>query len=292
MSDMDLDKYTYKTTKGDVKLTPESVRKYLTQGKIEASDTEIMLFLSMCKYNKINPFLGEAWLIKYSKDKPASIVIARNLLQSRAAEFEKYDGMQSGVILVVKDAILEREGSFHLPSEQLVGGWAIGYRKDWEQPRKITVSFDEYKPNYAGGLWENKPGTMIVKVAEAQLLRAIIPGNFEGAYTPEELQTDETEMRKNAPDIRDVSENPEVAGNLRKEIAQLLEDNADAIEERAALDWSISAADSVLIADLVQVRDNLKLDIKNFRSRENRAISKEETKEFFEKRKEEQGEIF
>lgn len=285
---------TYQTSKGEVNLTKESILKYLVSGKYTPTEGEIVLFLSMCQYNKINPFLGEAWLIKYAEDKPAQIVIARNLMQSRAAEFEKYDGMRSGVIVVRDGKIIEGDGSFHLPTDELVGAWAEGYRKDWEHPRKVTVSFEEYKPKYDYSLWDSKPGTMIVKVAEAQLLRAIIPGNFEGAYTPEELSRSEDEMQ--TPDMRDVTENPDVVEELRKEMFQLLEDNADIIDEKAAREWRVAFEDSIVIADLELLKENLQKEIKNYRSRENRAISKDEQQKFFDGKKEaeemKQEEIF
>jgi phage recombination protein Bet len=282
----DLEKYTYETEKGEVNLTPDSVRKYLVNGNGVPDDTELMMFLSMCKYNRINPFIGEAWLIKYKQDSPAQIVIARNLMQSRAAAFEKYDGMRSGIIVVRDEKIVEGDGSFHLPSDELVGAWAEGYRKDWKQPRKITVSFEEYKPTYARSLWDSKPGTMIVKVAEAQLLRAIIPGNFEGAYTPEELSRTEDELQEQASDMRDVTEAPEDVEEIRKEIYQLLEDNADMFEDSEVIDWKVSFEDATVIADLEILRSNLEKEIKNYRGRENRAISKDEQTEFFVDRKE------
>jgi len=275
---------TYQTSKGEVTLTAETIRKYLVNGKGSPSDSELLLFLSMCKYNNINPFLGEAWLIKYSADKPAQIVIARNLMQSRAAEFEKYNGMRSGVIVVRDGNIIEGDGSFHLPTDELVGAWAEGYRKDWEQPRKITVSFDEYKPKYDRSLWDTKPGTMIVKVAEAQLLRAIVPGNFEGAYTPEELSRSEDEMQTG--DMRDVTEYPEEVEAIRTEVYQMLEDNADMFDETEDKNWRVAFEDSMVIADLNLLKENLTRDIKNYRRRENGAVSKDEQKKFFDERAE------
>ena len=48
-----------------VKLSPNMIRKYLVNGGGNVSDGEVMMFMSLCKYQHLNPFLKEAYLIKY-----------------------------------------------------------------------------------------------------------------------------------------------------------------------------------------------------------------------------------
>ena len=40
-----------------VKLSPNMIKKYLVNGDGEVTDQEIMMFLSLCRYQHLNPFL-------------------------------------------------------------------------------------------------------------------------------------------------------------------------------------------------------------------------------------------
>jgi phage recombination protein Bet len=183
------EKYAYQSRDGqDVTLSPKSVRKHLVSGKHPVSDTEVLMFMSMCRYQGLNPFLKEAYLIKYAAgdDNPASIVTARIVYEKRAAQHEQFAGMKSGIIVDKSGEITYRAGSFHMPGETIVGGWAEGHRKDWEIPRRVEVAFAEYDAGRA--LWKSKPGTMIEKVAIVQCLRAMFPQEMQGLYGEEELE--------------------------------------------------------------------------------------------------------
>ena len=47
-----------------VKLSPAIIRNYLVNGNGNVSDQEVVMFLNLCKFNRLNPFLQEAYLIK------------------------------------------------------------------------------------------------------------------------------------------------------------------------------------------------------------------------------------
>ena len=55
----------YEVAGNQVKLSPTIVRNYLTKGDGRVTDTDITQFISICLFNKLNPFLNEAYLIKY-----------------------------------------------------------------------------------------------------------------------------------------------------------------------------------------------------------------------------------
>lgn len=61
------------TPSGDVKLNPTIVRKFLVNGNGAVTDQEIAMFLGLCKYQSLNPFLREAYLIKYGSSRPPSL---------------------------------------------------------------------------------------------------------------------------------------------------------------------------------------------------------------------------
>lgn len=185
--------FSYLANGEEVKLSAAMVKKYLVSGDASAvTDQEVMMFLTLCKYQHLNPFLREAYLIKYGNS-PATIVTGKDTYTKRAAKNPNYKGKEAGIIVInLKGEIEQREGTFALKDEQIVGGWARIYAKDRE-PELYTVSFDEYagrkKDGSLNSQWATKPATMIRKVAVVQGLRECFPEDFEGLYSPEEMAT-------------------------------------------------------------------------------------------------------
>ena len=183
--------FSYLANGEEVKLSAGLVKKYLVSGDAAAvTDQEVMMFLTLCKYQHLNPFLREAYLIKYGNS-PATIVTGKDTFTKRAAKNPNYKGKEAGIIVVnSKGEVEQREGTFFLKSEEIVGGWAKIYVKDRE-PEMYTVSFDEYagrkKDGTLNNQWATKPATMIRKVAVVQGLRECFPEDFEGLYSPEEM---------------------------------------------------------------------------------------------------------
>lgn len=173
-----------------VKISPAMIRKYLVNGNGNVTDQEVMMFLSLCKFQKLNPFLREAYLIKYG-NQPATIVTGKDALQKRAMRNPKYAGQEAGVVVLnAADELENRIGTIVLPGETLVGGWAKVHVKGWDHPLSVTVSFDEYCQTKDGkpiSNWASKPGTMIRKVALVQALREAFPEDLGGMYAAEEV---------------------------------------------------------------------------------------------------------
>lgn len=172
-------------------LTADTVRNYLVSGGGNVTDQEVVMFLELCKAQKLNPFVKDAYLIKYG-NQAAQIVTGKDVFIKRAYENPNFDGMKAGVVILKRDGSLEyREGSLKLPNETLVGGWCEVYLKDKRCAAKAVVSFDEYAGRKANGqlnsMWANKGATMIRKVAQSQALREAFPSEFRGCYQKEEL---------------------------------------------------------------------------------------------------------
>lgn len=175
-----------------VKLSPTTIKKYLVSGGGQVSDQEVMMFLSLCRYQHLNPFLREAYLIKFGSNDPATIVTGKDVFTKRAKATPEYAGKQAGVIVLAKDGtVIEREGTLVLPTEQLVGGWAKVFIKGHESPEYASVNLEEYigrkKNGEVNSQWSKRPATMIWKVAVVQALREAFPDNFQGMYTQEEM---------------------------------------------------------------------------------------------------------
>ena len=191
--------FTYLANGEEVRLSSAMVRKYLVSGDASAvTDQEVMMFLTLCKYQHLNPFLREAYLVKYG-NQPATIVTGKDTFTKRAERNPKYTGKASGIIVqnAKGGAIEYRDGTLHLEGEKIVGGWAKVFIEGRE-PEMTTVSFDEYvgrkKDGSINSQWAGKPATMIRKVAVVQALREAFPEDFGGLYSPEEMSTEVNEV--------------------------------------------------------------------------------------------------
>lgn len=211
---------TYKVDDQEIKLTPKIVQDYLVGTTAQITMPEFKLFTELCKVRKLNPFLREAYLIKYSNNQPASIVVGKDAILKRAVLNPKYNGMKSGIIVVNDNGeITERKGTFKLDSEKLVGGWAEVFRKDWENSIYCSVSLTEAIQKKGNGEpnsnWSKQPATMIEKVAKVRALREAFVEDLGGMYEAEEMNVElpkgdfeqpvveEQELKNNPFDILD-----------------------------------------------------------------------------------------
>ncbi|MBQ8066767.1 MAG: phage recombination protein Bet [Solobacterium sp.] len=182
----------------EVKLTPTIVKNYLVSGdKDRVTDQEVAMFINLCKYSGLNPWLREAYCIKYGSE-PATMVTGKDAFMKRAEAMPDYDGMQAGIVVTDQEGSINyREGSVKLPGEEIIGGWAEVYRKDRQHSTRVEVSFEEYaarrKDGSLNSQWSKKPATMIRKVAVVQALREAFPTNLGGMYSAEEVGREEPE---------------------------------------------------------------------------------------------------
>ena len=186
----------YKVGDESIKLSPAIVRKYLVNGQGNVTDQEVMMFIGLCKYQHLNPFLREAYLIKYGDRQPATIVTGKEAITKRAMRNKNYAGQQAGVVIYHEDSgeLEYRNGSMVMRGENLVGGWAKVYVKGFDVPIEAVVSYDEYVGTKSDGSvnsqWAKKPATMIRKVALMQALREAFPEDLGNMYASEEMGLD------------------------------------------------------------------------------------------------------
>ncbi|AZV58850.1 phage recombination protein Bet [Clostridium sp. AWRP] len=190
----------YEVNGSKVKLTSSIVKKYLVSGDpTKVTNEEVGVFLQLCKGQKLNPFLREAYLVKYG-NKPATMIVGKDTFTKRESRNPDSEGHEAGVIVInLKKEIEQRSGTFYLKGqEKLVGGWAKAYRKNKKFPTEITVTLDEYIGTKSDGStnsnWTKRPATMIRKVALVQALREAYPEDFEGLYVAEEMDINDKDL--------------------------------------------------------------------------------------------------
>lgn len=172
-------------------LSIDIIKKYICP---KATDQEAYTFMQLCNIQGLNPFLKEAYLVKYG-DEAATIITGKDTFTKRADRLPQYDGFKAGIIVTDNtNQATYREGSFSVSGEKLLGGWAEVFRKDRAQSFRNEVSLSEYERRKKDGSlmsnWRTMPATMIRKVALVQSLREAFPDEFGGMYSPEEMPVD------------------------------------------------------------------------------------------------------
>ena len=168
----------------EVALNVEFVRRYFCQ---KATPDEAFGFMRFCEFHQLNPFLRDAYLIKYDEREAAQMVIGYHVWLQRADADPRYRGFKAGIIVQTDTGQERRQGAFYVDDETLLGGWCE-VQVEGREPARVEVALREYNRNRA--LWKTHPATMIQKVAAAQAFRFAFPRLFAGAYDQAEVGPD------------------------------------------------------------------------------------------------------
>lgn len=176
----------------EVKLSGNTIKQYLVRGNGNVSDQETVMFMNLCKFQKLNPFLNEAYLIKFGTS-PAQIVVSKEAFMKRAEAHEKYEGFEAGIIVDREGELLEIEGAVKLDKDKLIGGWCKVYRSDRKVPIVTKIDYKEFSKNQA--TWKEMPMNMIRKSAVVNGLREAFPESLGAMHTAEEISKKPAEER-------------------------------------------------------------------------------------------------
>ena len=164
----------YQAGEDTVTLSSDIIRKSLVSGDGKVTEQEVMMFLKLCEYQHLNPFLKEAYLIKYGSS-PATMITGKATFLKRAYSHPKYQGHKTGI------------------SPDGATAWAEVYVEKYQVPIRTEVDYDEYvgrkKNGEINSMWRSKPRTMLKKVALVQALREAFPDTFAGLYSEEEADS-------------------------------------------------------------------------------------------------------
>lgn len=187
----------------EIVITDVDVKRVLCDNQ-NVTDAEMKMFVSLCKAQRLNPFIKEAHLIKYG-NKPATIVTGKDVFTKRAARNPKFRGFEAGVTVIDKDGRIERRAGSMVgnSTERLIGGWCSVHLEGYEVPMFDEVSFEEYAGRKSDGSlnsqWKSKPGTMIRKVAIVHALREAFPEDLQGLYDASEMGVEQPGEPMGAP---------------------------------------------------------------------------------------------
>jgi len=175
--------WKYQVNGQEVELNGDIVRKYLTKGNAGVTDAEVLAFMSLCRYQQLNPFLGEAYLVKF--DQTAQIITSKEAFMKRAENNANFEGFRAGIIIKRGTEVIDQEGEFMLDGDVLLGGWAEVHRTDRKFPITSKVSLKEYTKGQA--TWKSMACTMIRKVALVHALREAFPASLGELYVADEM---------------------------------------------------------------------------------------------------------
>lgn len=216
--------FKYDVNGEEIILTPKMCQDFLVSGMGSITLKEYKFFTTLCRNMKLNPFAKDCYIMKYSNDKPATIVTSKDVIFRRAMAHPDFDGLENGVIVQnTHGEIEERKGGFVLPKEELlVGAWAKAYRKNVKCPYYVSISLDEVIQKKSDGkankMWATKPAMMSIKVASVRALREMFTEELQGLYVvdemdnvikPDDFKSEEIEQTDSSIQVENIKQ-PEV----------------------------------------------------------------------------------
>ena len=188
----------YLMTNGDeMTLTFDTVKNYLVTGNRElVTQQELLYFMHECKARKLNPFLRQCWLIKYSENEPAQIVESIHHKRNRAMQHETCQGWEKGIIIKGEDGKIKETNGIILDGEKLVGAFFRATPKGWNVPYELQINLEGYIKKKRNGdttaFWQKeKQPSQLMKVVESQGLSALWGNDSSATYIEEELPSHE-----------------------------------------------------------------------------------------------------
>lgn len=210
----------------EVKLNPSIVHQFITKGNADITMQEAVNFMQLCRYSELNPFLNEAYLIKYSAERPADMVVSKEAFMKRASRNKQFNGYKAGVIVETKDGDIKyKNGQFVSSKEKLVGAYAKVFKKDIDYPFEVEVGLEEY--NTYKSTWKKMPANMIRKVALVNALREAFPETLGAMYTEDE--PNQSDFADNSA-VKDESV-VQSETNLLEEYKKKLEEEKEQVEQ-------------------------------------------------------------
>ena len=226
------------------KVTIQEQKKDLTWSKTQidlikrtvakgATDDEFNMYMYLAKKYQLDPILKEIWFIKYENSKtPPIIMTSRDGYLAIANRNEHFDGMLS-------DVVHENDEFEKLPDGlvrhkygckdrgKIIGAYAMGFRNDRKYPVYVFAHLSEYYK--AGKVWDQYTSAMILKVAEAMMLKRLI--SISGLVTKEEMSIEDNPTIIDTP--KDITPKEEKTNKHKTYVIEedIVTDEEETVEE-------------------------------------------------------------
>jgi len=169
----------------------EILRKTAAQ---KANDDEFKVFLHVAETYGLDPFNKELFFWKDKKDR-TTIMCSRDGYLTIAARNEAFDGLVSDVVRANDEFKRTTTGIEHQYGSErgnIVGAYALVYRKDRKYPVYVFAPYEEY--NGYNSVWNRYPSAMILKVAESMALKRAF--SVSGLVSQEEMDVQRLEDKE------------------------------------------------------------------------------------------------
>lgn len=230
----------YQAGGAEIALNDDIVKRYLVSGDpSKVTDAEVKMFTELCKAQRLNPFLREAYLVKFGSN-PGQIIVGKDVFLKRARSNPKFKGFTAGIIVQTENgAYQNRPGTFYTPGEKIVGGFCKVAIEGWDFPLEHSVAMSEFSRSTA--TWKSMPAVMIRKVALVQALREAFPEDFQQLYSEEEMPVDDSKLDRE----------PVVIDDAAAEAEEIVDADAEVIDEAEEKDLSEVIAYAESFADTI-----------------------------------------
>jgi phage recombination protein Bet len=167
----------------------------------DLTEPEFNLFLKNSLHRGLDPFVGQIVPMVFNKRDPSkrrvTYVTTIDGYRSLASQSGKYEGVTDKKLLVSMRSNKDREDEliphelFNPQKHELVSATVYGKRSDMPQQSKSTVLMSYYTHLMSENEnWKRSPDRMLLKCAEAQLIRILFPHEMASFYTDEEVQAE------------------------------------------------------------------------------------------------------
>ena len=159
-----------KNQKELISFTEEEIETIKRTVASDANTDELKMFLHVAKSYGLDPFNKEIFFWKV-KGKP-TIMTSRDGYLKIADRHPQYDGLVSDVVRKNDSFKKNADGIEHEYGTErgdIVGAYALVYRKDRSYPVYVFAPFAEYRADTK--VWYKYPSAMILKVAESMALK-------------------------------------------------------------------------------------------------------------------------
>lgn len=264
-----------------LEITAENIRKYIP-GTSNMTNDEMAVFLNLCSMYKLNPYKREIHPIKYGNNSELQIVVGYETFLKRAERAGQLNGWY-----------FENEEAIETNGHKDFKVTLVIHRKDWDNPFKHTVYFQEVAQRKSNGefnaIWKKMPRFMTKKVCISQGFRMCFPDEFGGMpYTDAEMgiETTEYEVIEHNGNGKDNKVESQKTDNkklddineAKKVSKKLLQNGCDdgIIDYELKTKYEKSINDSTTIEQLRKVYKMLEDDIKKIKHEKELAAAQKE----------------